>query len=105
MRIIGCVVVSFVVACGGGSDSPSEKCDDLVDLVCDRLVECIPGAGTHGACVAEVQSSLNCDAAASVTENYTPCLMQLRSMSCGSLFPNDMLALPADCNGVILLGE
>ncbi len=105
MRIVGCVVVLFLVACGGGSDTPAEKCDELVDLVCDRAVECVPSAGTHSACVTEVQGSLNCDAAQGVSAGYTPCIMQLRSMSCGSLFPNDMLALPADCSGVILLGE
>ncbi len=98
---IGCLVV-FLVACGGGSKDPTEKCDDLVDIVCDRAVECVPNAGTHSACVAEVEGSLDCGAAQSVSATYNACLMQLRSMSCASLFPNDMLVLPTDCNGVIL---
>ncbi len=104
MRTVGCAVV-FLVACGGGSASPAEKCDDLVDLVCDRALECVPGAGTHSACVAEVQSNLDCDRAQDVTASYRACMTQLRSTTCGSLFPNDMIVLPADCNGVILLGE
>jgi hypothetical protein len=32
-------------------------------------------------------------------------MSQLRTMSCGSLFPNDQLQLPGDCSGVILIGE
>lgn len=104
MRILGCVVV-FLVGCGGGSDSPSEKCDDLIDLVCDRAVECVPSSGTHAECVTAIEAQIPCDQADSVSENYNRCLMQLRSTSCGSLFPGDQLELPADCNSVILVGR
>ena len=106
MRIgIGCVVL-FLVGCGGGgSDSAVDKCDDLVDEVCDRAVECVPSSGTHAECVAEAQTALSCEDAQSVTAKYSTCLSQVRTNSCDALFPNDQLVLPADCNGVILIGE
>ena len=103
MKALGCAVI-FLVACGGGSDTPVEKCDDLVDLVCDRAVDCVPTAGTHAECVTEVEASgFDCGAATDVSPSYGACMMQLRSTTCGSLFPNDMLSLPADCSGVILI--
>ncbi|MFN0246712.1 MAG: hypothetical protein ACKV2T_07370 [Kofleriaceae bacterium] len=105
MRNLGCVFVVLVACGGGGSETPPDKCDDLVDLVCDRAVDCVPSAGTHAQCVADVSTALDCDAAVDVTASYASCMSQLRTTTCGSLFPNDMLSLPADCNGVILIGE
>jgi hypothetical protein len=97
--------VVFLVACGGGSDSPADKCDDLVDIVCDRAIECVPSAGTHASCVTEANGALNCDAATGVTAQYPSCLSMVRTLACATLFPNDMLTLPSECSGVILIGE
>ena len=96
--ILGLVVAS---ACGGGS-SAVDKCDDLVDVTCDRAVECIPSGGTHAQCVEQVQAQLPCGSAKKVSASYSRCISQLKSTSCASLFPAGNLQLPADCNGVIL---
>jgi hypothetical protein len=95
----------LLVGCGGGK-SPVEKCDDLVDVVCDRTVECVSGV-TKADCVQAVQQQLPCGAAKSVSESYNRCIDQLDNDSCAILFPPDQngqptLALPADCNSVIL---
>jgi len=87
---------------GCGEDSPTEKCDDLVDVTCDRAVECVSGAGTRAQCIMEVQAALPCGMATSVTASYPRCLTQMKTSSCAVLFPGGQLDLPADCNGVIL---
>lgn len=98
----------MLVACGGGK-SAVEKCDDLIDVVCDRTVECVQGV-TQGDCVAAVQQQLPCGSAKKVSASYDRCIDQLNNDSCAILFPPDQngqpsLALPADCNSVILERE
>lgn len=99
-RLALACLASFVAACG--EDTPAEKCDNLVDIACDRAVECVPASGTHAQCVQQVQTSLPCGSAKSVTASYGRCVDQLESVSCAILFPNGQLDLPADCSGVIL---
>lgn len=104
-------VLAVTVAGCGGEDSPVEKCDDLVSTVCDRLVECLPGAATRAQCIQEIQAALPCGSAQDVTASYGRCMEHLREFSCPVLFPNDpetgepSLVLPADCQGVILTGR
>ena len=107
---VGLVVV--MLGCGGGGgSSPVEKCDDLVDIVCDRAVECIPGAGTHASCVQEVQQVIPCGSAKQVSTSYDRCMTQLETTSCAVLFPVNPqngqreLVLPADCMSVILMRQ
>jgi len=103
------VLVLVLVACGG-EKSPVEKCDDLVNVVCDRGVECI-GGSTHQECVQAVQQQLPCGSAKSVSASYNRCIDQLNNDSCQILFPTDpqtgqqSLVLPADCMSVILARE
>ena len=95
-----------VVACGG--KSAESKCEDLIDVTCDRAVECVPGAGTVEACVMQLRSVLPCGNADRVSDSYDACMDQLDGLSCAVLFPNDpmtgmpTLMLPADCNMVII---
>ncbi|HVK77910.1 MAG TPA: hypothetical protein VM734_31605 [Kofleriaceae bacterium] len=104
------VLAVTLVACGG-EDTPVEKCDDLVSTVCDRLVECLPGAATRAQCIQEIQAALPCGSARDVTASYGRCMENLEEFSCPVLFPNDpetgepSLVLPADCQGVILTGR
>jgi len=85
-----------------GEESPVEKCDHLVEVTCDRAVQCIPNAGTHSECVQAVQTALPCGSAVSVTASYDRCVNQIDTVGCAILFPNGQLDLPADCEGVIL---
>jgi hypothetical protein len=102
----------FLVGCGGDAreKSPVEKCDDFVDSLCDRAVACIAGAsGMHADCVAAFDTAdFSCADVKSVSAGYDRCMDQLRSSSCGTLFPVDpdtgdqALELPADCARILL---
>ena len=101
------VVFMMLIACGADEPSPVEKCDDFLSEVCDRGVECLGGGVTHAACIQELQAVVPCGSARDVTASYDRCMDQIRSFSCGVLFPTDPetgqpgLELPADCSGVI----
>ena len=93
----------------GADKSPVDKCDDLINVVCDRAVQCLgPSGGTQAQCVQQVQASLPCGSAKSVSASYDRCIDQLDSDDCSVLFPTDpqtgqqTLKLPADCMSVIL---
>ncbi len=100
-------IVIALLGCGGGGSSAVDKCDDLVDVLCDRAVECV-GGGTHATCVQELQQVLPCGSAKQVSASYDRCMTQLDTTSCGVLFPVNPqsgqreLVLPADCMSVIL---
>jgi hypothetical protein len=100
-------VVSVAMGCGS-EPTPVEKCDDLVDALCDRGVACVPNSGTHTTCVQELRNILPCGSAKSVSASYDRCLDQIETNSCSVLFPiNPMtgeqtVRLPADCMQVIL---
>jgi hypothetical protein len=101
------IVVVFVLGCGS-EPSPVEKCDALVDELCDRGVQCVPNSGTHAQCVQTVETQLSCGSVKAVSPSYDRCMDQLQTFSCQVLFPVDpqthmqMLVLPADCMSVVL---
>lgn len=105
-----CMGALLVAGCTS-EPSPVEKCDDLVNVICDRAVTCLPGAGSHATCVSQVQQVLPCGSAKQVSASYDRCISQLQGDSCPVLFPVDpqtgspMLKLPADCMAVILTRE
>lgn len=101
------LVLLFALAGCATERSPVEKCDDLVDVLCDRAIQCFPSAGTHTQCVQELQQVLPCGSAKSVSASYDRCVDQLQADSCPVLFPLDAqgqptLKLPADCMSVVL---
>ena len=108
-KVVVKVVVLAVLGCVGcGDKSPKEKCEDLIDAVCDRGVECIDGAaGMHDECVHAVDGALTCENIKSVTSSYDHCIDLLHEQSCQTLFPRDpdtgdqSLELPAECSGVL----
>lgn len=100
------------VGCGGGADTPQEKCEAFLDTMCDRLVDCLAGAdGMHRECVQALGDVLPCATAKDVTSSYDACLDDLGDRSCALLAPTDPdtgeqgLVLPATCQGVILLSS
>lgn len=103
MKFIASGVVVLLIGCGGGGgSSPEEKCDDLIDLVCDRVVECVPDEVTRSQCISELRSALPCGMADRVSSTYDRCMDLLEDLTCSALFPNDELVVPADCENVIL---
>jgi hypothetical protein len=107
MRALLLLVAGSVIGCGTDK-SPVEKCDDLINVLCDRGVECLPNAGDHTTCVQQVQQSIPCGTAKSVSATYDRCVNELMADSCPVLFPPDpqsgqpTLKLPADCMSVVL---
>jgi hypothetical protein len=109
MRITARAMTLIVAAACGTEPSPVEKCDDLVDILCDRGVQC--EGGSHAECVQAVKTQLPCGSAKSVSSSYDRCIDQLQTSSCNVLFGTNSttgeleLHLPADCNSVILSRE
>jgi hypothetical protein len=107
---VGKMVIWSLLAGGcAGDKSPREKCEDLVSVMCDRGVECIPGgSGMHDACVQAADQVISCSATKSVAPGYDHCIDVLHERSCQSLFPVDsesgeqMLVVPAECKSVLL---
>lgn len=102
------MLIVVLVGCGA-EKSPVEKCDDLVDVICDRGVQCLGGSVNE--CVQAVRSELPCGSAKSVSASYDRCVDQLETNSCSVLFPTNPMTgqpeirLPADCMQVILTRE
>lgn len=99
---------------GSGSGSgPTHQCEVLIDVICDRLVDCsleISGeaAPTDGRaqCTTALRNDLACGKAVSIGQSYPECISLLQSNPCRTLFPgsaNPELDLPADCHRVVLL--
>jgi hypothetical protein len=112
------MLVSFwLVGCGGGggSETPVQKCDDLLNAVCDRVQSCgmlLTGtaapAGFHQDCVTQEQTAIDCTRSVAVTSSYDTCLSQVRGDSCNTFLTLDnagdvqSVNLPASCDGAIL---
>lgn len=109
MLRIGSLLFLLGVAACSTELSPVDKCDDLVEVICDRGVQCL--GGSHTECVQVLQTELACGRARSVSASYDRCISQLETNSCSVLFPIDpqtgapSLRLPADCMQVILVRE
>jgi hypothetical protein len=109
------LAMMFLVGCGGDARerTPSEKCDDFVDTICDRAFACVAGvSGTHSDCVAAITSlGVACASVKSVGTRYDSCMDKLDSSSCATLFPVDpdtgdqSLELPQDCAMVLIAGS
>ena len=65
------LVMAVLCACGSDA-SPVEQCDELVDVLCDRGVQCL--GGSHAECVQAVQGELSCGGARQVSASYDRCI-------------------------------
>ncbi|MCC6897808.1 MAG: hypothetical protein IT377_02475 [Polyangiaceae bacterium] len=108
---VGCVgVLAAVIGCsssgGGGSGSSgaaSQKCDTLVDKLCEKLGPC--QSLTQADCVSQVNQSFKqqfgatCSGADAVSATYDACLADLGpSYQC-------TMGTPDNCKGVILFQQ
>lgn len=103
-----CLGVLGGFGCGGEEEkTPRQKCEDLVSQICDRIVECVPGAeGMQAACVQEFQSRQSCQSIKSVSASFDDCMDKLDSLGCAALFSTTSgmtsVTLPLACNGVLM---
>ena len=92
-----------LAACGGGGGSDAEnKCEDLLDVTCDRTAECAAPI-TKSQCLDAVHMQIDCGQADSVGATYDSCMDMMMSDDCATLFPGGQLTLPADCSAVIII--
>jgi len=105
-----CGVMAMVVVVGCGGSSPEDKCQDLVDTMCDRVTACLNVPSQKADCVRTVSDSASCSRTKSVTESYDTCLDELRDVSCDALLDSDangdpVLNIPSSCRGVLQSGR
>jgi hypothetical protein len=109
--VVAIALIALASSCGGGSSGsdPSgssgsdavQKCKDLSQLKCERVVEC-GGMPSVPTCLADIQKSEYCDHAVGVTSSYNACVQDLRAISCTDLLASGAWNLPLACMGVIL---
>ena len=70
--------------------------------MCDRVLEGVPGEyASKSECITDAAQVVSCETAVSVTANYGPCVGELKSAACSTLFPAGALDLPSICSQVI----
>jgi hypothetical protein len=104
------IIVLCVLGCIGCGDDEQAipQCNDLVDDLCTRIVQCAPQqAATQASCLLRLEQTLPCELAHRISATYDQCLQHIMTDSCQVLFPTDpfttgaALSLPADCTGVV----
>jgi hypothetical protein len=103
--VMSLVCAMAAAACGGGGDPDpaAAECEALVDLICDRAVECDPGGISHGDCVDELEGELpgGCDEADQVGVGYDDCLAELDTVACADV----PVTVQTTCAAVILFEQ
>ena len=88
-------VAAATLGCDEDDNSPKAKCESLLEAYCDRVADCSDISLTS--CMISVQTTVNCDDAVSITDNYSTCMSDIRSADCSTI----QTALPVSCNGVV----
>lgn len=100
--LLGMVMLACSSSGDGDGGGPVQQCEALLDLACDRTMECVPGGYPSKAdCLTDVQSMVSCADAKSVGDGYPDCVSTMELRACADLFPGGQLDLPAVCSGVI----
>jgi len=101
--VVAIALIVWASSCGGGSSGSDavQKCKDLSQLKCERVVEC-GGMPSVPTCLADIQKAEYCDHAVAVTSSYDACVQDLRAISCTQLLASGAWNLPLACTGVIL---
>lgn len=104
---------AFLVGC---DDSPTEKCEKLIDTYCETVTTCAEDADlldpSYSArelladCKRTVADGAHCDDAEDVTSDYDRCLAASSDQldcdeSNDSLLNDQTFAIPAICEGVV----
>lgn len=108
---IAVVVLAAVLGCGEEKDADERaqaraRCEQLRDLVCTRVLECLAPADRASelaSCRQTWAQSVDCGAAVGISDGYPRCTRELADASCPVLLPGGRLLLPASCNGVVLV--
>jgi hypothetical protein len=96
--------LTLFAGCGGGGGGAEGQCEDLLEVTCERSVECV-GGFTQSECLDALDDQIPCGRADRVSSTYDACMTQLMGNACADLFPGGQLTLPPDCNQVIIIEE
>jgi hypothetical protein len=122
IRLTCAVGILLFVACGGGSTSPTEACDEVNEAVCTQIYKCytatqIAAAGypaNEAACVTMSEASAGCAAKTEANtctggnqvyhgENVEGCVDQLNGLTCAEVVSNtDVMTSAPKCDDVCI---
>ena len=112
------VATAGLGACGGGSASPKEQCQDFAKVFCNRVYECYTAAevmtagfpASEAECVAKQESVQMCATATTTTacemnETFHPdkadtCVGELEAASCTEVHSGMASAYAPSCDAV-----
>ena len=87
-----------LTGCADDQEVAIEKCEDLVNNICELVVEC--GFDTLSSCKSTFKASgFDCERAVDVSSSYESCMEDIDAQTCSTFLNGD---LPESCNGVIL---
>lgn len=93
------VMLSVAMSCVG-ERTPTQKCEDLILLFCDRTIECSIGQ-QRDTCIQQARTDLPCGKATGVSSNYDLCMDQMAEFSCEAIL--SVGGGLAECEDTILL--
>lgn len=113
-RVAWLVAAGVLFGCGDDGLSVKEKCEKIIDTVCDRFMECAELAGgfaseaqrraSRSQCEANFATATSCERVKTIGSNYDECLDVLAVEQCSKLIAEDessMYEIPATCMNVV----
>lgn len=101
LSIVALALIASVASTGPDPEAVA-ACHDLVELVCERAVECDPTRDARD-CEDDVEDDFgNCDEALAVEGDTEECFDDLEAATCDELFSGDEDKLPRSCEDVKL---
>jgi hypothetical protein len=91
------LLLGLLGLCACEANDAPQKCEELLDLMCTRLVECAIEPN-QADCLAAAKTVAPCAKAVSVDGSYDACLKDIRAQSCTVLMSS---GIPANCDDVI----
>lgn len=90
--------------CSTEDPTPAEKCDDLAELLCERVIGCSDDGFTEAECISlPAVTNLSCPEASGVSSQYDECVDDLTVAPCSILVAEDgTVEVPESCGGAIL---
>lgn len=86
-----------------GTTEAIAACDRATGSICGKVASC-SAVVSAGDCTAALRRELNCQRAVGVSSSYQRCLSEVQGATCQGLTDSSGgLALPASCNGIILV--
>ena len=96
LLVVSSVAVGLLGGCG---NDPSAKCDQFVDVYCERWEKC-DSRVTNSICMSAFAIGVNCDTAVAVSDSYDRCIDEVKVQDCAVFISGPDPRLPASCIGI-----